>query len=383
MKARLLLALVVGGLSACGGQDTVEPPAELVEFDAQLTINELWKHKVGNGSERLRLGLAPATDGMFIYAGALNGNAAAFGLEDGEALWSVNTDQRLTAGPGVGDGLVVFGTSDGYLVALDAATGATRWEQPVGSEVLAAPVVGRDVVVFRTVDGRLTAVSVADGEELWTYLQALPVLTLRGNSAPLIVNNVVVAGFDNGLVGAYNLADGTRVWESALATPSGRSEIDRLVDVGVDLEIFGNNVYAASFQGRAAAFILANGQDLWDKELSSFTGLGVDAEHVYVTNDFSAVIALNRQDGSIEEWRQEALRLRDITAAARYRETVVVGDYDGYMHWLDAGDGSFLARRRAASARIAAKPLAIGPRLFVQSEDGTIVAFEIAVEESD
>lgn len=383
MKARLWLALVVGGLSACGGNDAVDEPAELVEFETRLDVREIWKHKVGNGSERLRLGLAPVTDGAHVFAGALNGSAAAFALEDGEELWAVDTDQRLAAGPGVGDGIVVFGTSDGILIALDAATGETLWERTVGSEVLAAPVVGRGIVAFRTVDGRLNAVAVADGADRWTFVQTLPVLTLRGNSAPLIVNDLVVAGFDNGRVGAYRIADGEEVWWDALATPSGRSEIDRLVDVGVDLEVFGSNVYAASFQGRAAAFVLLTGDELWDNELSSFTGLGVDTDHVYVSNDFSAVIALDRLNGRNEIWRQEALRLRDITAAARHREAVVVGDQDGYVHWLDARDGSFMARRRAASARIAAKPLAVGPRLFVQSEDGTIVAYEIAVADAD
>ena len=377
MRSRAWLALVAGGLGACGGKDTIEPPADLVNFDPTLEIREVWSVQLGGGSERLRLGLAPATDGTRIFAGSHDGTAAAFGLEDGDLLWSVDSELRLAAGPGVGSGIVVFGTSDGSLLALDAETGEERWHHPVGSEVLSAPVVGDEAVVFRSVDGRLNAVSVEDGAELWTIVQSMPTLTLRGNSSPIVLGDIVVAGFDNGRVGNYAMEFGQQNWEIQLASPAGRSEIDRLVDVGVDLEVFGNDVYAATFQGRAASLDLATGGVLWQQDFSSFTGIGVDFQNVYVTSDVSTVVALNRLNGS-EAWRQDGLRMRDVTAATRFRETVVVADYEGYVHFLSGADGSFLARQRAASAQITTQPLSLGPLLFVQSEDGTIAALEIS-----
>jgi len=377
VRSRAWLALVAGGLGACGGKDTIEPPADLVNFDPTLEIREVWSVQLGGGSERLRLGLAPATDGTRIFAGSHDGTAAAFGLEDGDLLWSVDSELRLAAGPGVGSGIVVFGTSDGSLLALDAETGEERWHHPVGSEVLSAPVVGDEAVVFRSVDGRLNAVSVEDGAELWTIVQSMPTLTLRGNSSPIVLGDIVVAGFDNGRVGNYAMEFGQQNWEIQLASPAGRSEIDRLVDVGVDLEVFGNDVYAATFQGRAASLDLATGGVLWQQDFSSFTGIGVDFQNVYVTSDVSTVVALNRLNGS-EAWRQDGLRMRDVTAATRFRETVVVADYEGYVHFLSGADGSFLARQRAASAQITMQPLSLGPLLFVQSEDGTIAALEIS-----
>ena len=377
MRSRAWLALVAGGLGACGGKDTIEPPADLVNFDPTLESREVWSVQLGGGSERLRLGLAPATDGTRIFAGSHDGTAAAFGLEDGDLLWSVDSELRLAAGPGVGSGIVVFGTSDGSLLAMDAETGEERWHHPVGSEVLSAPVVGDEAVVFRSVDGRLNAVSVEDGAELWTIVQSMPTLTLRGNSSPIVLGDIVVAGFDNGRVGNYAMEFGQQNWEIQLASPAGRSEIDRLVDVGVDLEVFGNDVYAATFQGRAASLDLATGGVLWQQDFSSFTGIGVDFQNVYVTSDVSTVVALNRLNGT-EAWRQDGLRMRDVTAATRFRETVVVADYEGYVHFLSGADGSFLARQRAASAQITMQPLSLGPLLFVQSEDGTIAALEIS-----
>jgi len=376
MRAQGWLVLVAGGLSACGGNDTIEPPADLVEFDAEIEVREVWTASIGEGSVRLRLGLAPATDGTRVFAGAYDGTASAFGLLDGEPLWSINAGVRLAAGPGVGGGIVVFGTGDGSLLALDAETGEERWHQPVGSEVLSAPVVDEEGVVFRSVDGRLSAVAIDDGSELWTIVQTLPTLTLRGNSSPIVIGQSVIAGFDNGRVGSYDMEFGRQNWEIQLASPTGRSEIDRLVDVGVDLEVFGQDVYAATFQGRAAAVDLTDGILLWQQDFSSFTGIGVDFQNVYVTSDVSAVVALNRLNGT-EAWRQDGLRMRDLTAATRFRDTVVVADFEGYLHFLSATDGRFLARERAGSGQITSQPLSLGPLLFVQSEDGTVSALEI------
>jgi outer membrane protein assembly factor BamB len=381
MKPRIWLLLAVGGLAACN-KDTLEPPADLVEFTPTIEITAVWRAKVGEGSERLRLGLEPATDGMRIFAGSHDGTAEAFGIDDGSPIWTVDTGLKLAAGPGIGSGLVVFGTSDGALLALDAETGERRWVAPVGSEILAPPVVADDAIVFRSVDGRLNAVSDTDGSDLWSILQTLPTLTLRGNSAPIVIGDNVIAGFDNGRVGSYDMQFGEPNWEDQLAVPSGRSEIDRLVDVGVDLEVFGNDVYAATFQGRAAAMDLNTGADLWQHDFSSFTGIGVDLQNVYVTTDVSAVVALNRVNGN-EVWRQSALRLRDVTAATRFRDMIAVADYQGYVHFLSAEDGSFVARYRAASGQITAQPLALGPLLFVQSEDGTVAALQVVDDSSE
>jgi outer membrane protein assembly factor BamB len=385
-----MLALVAG-LCACSRNDTIEPPAELVELDPTQEVRMIWRQKVGRGFERLRLGLSPAIDeqtvgdrGPRVFVGAHEGKAAALDLVTGEEIWAVDTRRELAAGPAYGEGAVVLGTSDGGLLALDAGTGDELWHVPVGSEVLAPPAIGGGAVIFRTTDGRINAASIASGAELWSVTHTLPVLTLRGNSAPLVVGELAVAGFDNGRVGAYQIATGSERWSEVLAAPAGRTEIDRLVDVGTDIEVFGRDVYAATYQGRAGSFDLTTGTPYWQREMSSFVGLGVDSEHAYVTNDVGTVIALTRGpvNGGVEVWRQEALRMREVTAATRFRDTVVVGDFEGYLHFLDAGDGSFVARIRAGSGQIRAKPLAVGPRLIVQSDDGMVAAFEI-VDEAD
>ncbi len=374
VAACLTLAVVLG---ACAGRkDVSEPPAELTDFDATVDVEKVWSDKVGGKSERLRLGLRPATDGARIFAGAYDGQVAAFDAASGDKIWSVETDLALTAGPGFGENVLAFGSADGELLVLDAATGQERWRQAIGSEVLAPPAIGTGVVVVRTVDGRLRGFSTATGSTLWTVEQNLPSLTLRGNTAPRVAGTLVISGFNNGRVGAYEIADGDPAWEVAIANPTGRSELERLVDVSAGLSIVGNDVYVVGYHGRAVGIDLETGVVLWQQDLSSYAGLGADVNNVYVTSDFDAVVALDRNAGT-QLWKQEALRLRDLTAPTRYANTLVVGDYEGYLHWLSPDDGSFLARERAAGERISAAPLVVGQNVYVQGEDGTLAAFTL------
>ena len=383
-RRRGLLALAASALIAatagCGrDNDSGEAPAELVSFDERVEVRRLWSTRVGRSTERLRLGLSPATDGARVFAASHGGEVAAFDLGNGRRSWSEQTGLPLSAGPAYGAGILALGTTDGELIALEADTGSELWRQAVGAEVLAPPAIGGEVVALRTVDGRLRGYSSLDGRELWVVVQTVPALTMRGNTAPYVAGTSVVAGFDNGRLGAYQLTSGDVLWEFAVAAPSGRTELDRLVDISAGLQVAGNDVFAVGYHGRAIGVALENGVVLWQQELSSYAGLGVDVSSVYVTDEFSELVALERGSGT-PRWRQNALRLRDVTAPSAYGNSIVVGDFEGFVHWIDPGDGSFLARERAASNRIMSAPLVVGRNMIVQSEDGTVAAYTVELE---
>ena len=382
MKPRLILAAaaLAAVTAGCGrDNDSGEAPAELQSFDERLEIRRLWSTRVGRSAERLRLGLSPSTDGTRIFAASHGGDVVALDLASGRRLWSAQTNLPLSAGPAYGEGVLALGTTDGELIAIDSETGSELWRRAVGAEVLAPPAIGGEVVALRTVDGRLRGYSSLDGREIWAVVQTVPALTMRGNTAPYVAGISVVAGFDNGRLGAYELASGDVFWEFPVAAPSGQTELDRLVDISAGLQVAGNDVFAVGYHGRAIGVALENGVVLWQQELSSYAGLGVDVSSVYVTDEFSELVALDRASGT-PQWRQDALRLRDVTAPSAYGNTIVVGDFEGFLHWLDPRDGSFVARERAASNRIAAAPLVVGPNMIVQSEDGTVAAYAVEPE---
>ena len=73
----------------------------------------------------------------------------------------------------------------------------------------------------------------------------------------------------------------------------------------------------------------------------------------------------------------DALRRRDITAPTPYQNAVVVGDFEGYLHWLATEDGSMLARTRVDGSRVSGQPLVVGDVLYAQSDGGSLTAFGI------
>jgi outer membrane protein assembly factor BamB len=110
--------------------------------------------------------------------------------------------------------------------------------------------------------------------------------------------------------------------------------------------------------------------------MSSFAGLSADFTTVYVSTDVDSVVALDRRAGA-QVWRQDGLRLRDVTAPSRFANTIAVGDFEGYLHFLDTGDGHFVAREHAARGRISSAPLVVGENVIVQGDDGTLAAYTV------
>ena len=68
---------------------------------------------------------------------------------------------------------------------------------------------------------------------------------------------------------------------------------------------------------------------------------------------------------------------RALTLPTPFNTAVVVGDYRGYLHFLSGIDGKQMARVRFGRDAISSKPLVMGNRLFIQSDNGNIGAFEI------
>ena len=370
----LALLAVLGTLVACDKDKTAEPPAELVDVKQTLPVERLWSTSVGGGGEKLRLALGLAAGDDVLYAASRKGKVRALDATTGRALWEADTKADLAAGPSFGDGLVVVGTSSGTVIALEATDGKQRWRVQLGGEVLAAPLVAGDRVVVRTVDGRLIALNAADGTEAWMVEDLVPRLTLRGTSPPVRAGDAVIGGFDSGRVMAVSIPTGDILWQAQVSTPRGRSELERLADIDAAVRVAGDEVYAIGYQGRIAMIARDSGQIWWTRDLSSYRDVGMDDDQLYVASSDGDVVALRRRDGGVV-WQQTGLKRRGLGAPVVHGGAVVVGDFDGYLHWLDRDTGRFVARERPGSTRFATAPIVIGERLFVIDDAGEIAAF--------
>jgi outer membrane protein assembly factor BamB len=377
---RVLLPVVFAALlvmAGCSKDKDVEPPAKLVNFPAKLPVKELWGDKVGGGKKqvKLRLGLGPAYDDGLVFAASDKGELAAVNLETGHQVWVKKFKKmQLSAGPGAGLGMVIVGSTKGWVIALEAASGKERWRVRINSELLSAPAISDKVVVMRSVDGRLHGFDAGSGKELWSVEQQVPRLSLRGTAIPVIAKEIAVSGFDNGKVMAVSLTTGDTVWDTALATPHGRTELDRLVDVDSAVSIIGDNVFATGFQGRTAMIALDSGQIWWAHDMSSYRGLAADGENLYVTESDGSVVALRQRDGS-EVWRNDKLKRRGLSTPAVTDTAIAVADYQGYLHWLDKQTGELVAREHIAKFRVSNPPIAIKDTVVVLTDSGKLAAY--------
>ena len=377
---------IVGGmlgaaaLSGCGtladplewfDSTEVVEPSPLVDMENKVQPQTLWSRDVGAGTDEQRLNLAPRVVGDTVYVADAEGTVLALATDSGAVRWEVELDAPLSGGPGAGDGMVLLGTSDAEVIALNAKSGEQRWRARVSSEVLSAPAAGDGVVVAHTVDGKLFGLESTNGNERWRYEREVPTLTLRGSGSPVLSGGAVVVGMAGGKLVALRADNGGLLWDANVVVPTGRSELERLADIDGDPLVFGGGVFAATYQGNVAAIEQSSGRTAWRRKMSSYAGMAADREGLYVADADGVVWGLDIRSGDVR-WKQEALTNRNLSNTAALDGFIVVGDFEGYLHWLDRRDGSMVARTRVGSAPITTGLQVVDGVLYVLGDDGDL-----------
>lgn len=369
------LVLALSGCSTVGGWFGSGPakakPAELLEFKPTASLVEAWKIETGDAGGHL---FHPVAEGDDVFA-AGGSVVVRIALANGKPVWRTDTGVRLSAGAGAGQGMVLAGGTKGELLALDIADGQVRWKAGLSSEVTGQLLALTDTVIARTGDGRVHGLSAADGSRKWLYTRNLPALSLRGSGGMVLRDDVLYAGFPGGKLVALNAANGAQLWESTVALPRGATELERVADVmGVPV-VDERQVCAVAYQGRVACFDRRNGSPLWARDISSNSGIAMDANNLYLTDDKDAVIAYDKVSGRAG-WRQDKLARRQVTAPLPFGDGIVVADGEGYVHILSVEDGSFVARIKVDSS-VRTPAVDIGPGFAVQTTKGSVVAFRL------
>jgi len=364
-------------------------PAELTEFTPSVNVQKIWSTEAGKGEKRLGARQAPTIADGKVFAAAVEGGVHAFDLQTGKEIWHYvpkrqakkkekkDKDIRLAGGPGAGDGLVVVGSLEGDVIALDAATGAEKWRAKVPNEVIAAPAIGQGLVFVRSNDGRLSAFDAANGERRWFWNHDMPTLTVRGNDAPALGPGFVFVGNDDGTVSALAMADGRPLWDQTVAQPDGRSELDRMADVDGAPVLEGTTLYASSYKKQTIAIDAPSGRPIWARDAGGSGRIGVGSDRLVVSDAAGTVWGLNKSDGSAL-WSQPVLARRNLTGVAVQGNYAVVGDFDGYLHWLKLDDGALAARVRAGRDPLRAPPVVADGVLVIENTDGDLDAYRLA-----
>jgi len=372
--AALLLLNGCSWIKSWGDDDEPDAPAELVEFDPTLKVGKVWSADIGKGLDKAGRQIRPAYSSGVLYAADYKGLLMALDADSGRKRWEIKTELPFTGGPGVSDNLLLMGTENGEVFAFDASTGTQLWSATVTSEVLAAPSESDGVVVVRCIDGRVFGLDVDTGQRIWVYDHNVPLLTLRGNAPLLLRAGVVFVGYDGGQVVALNLEDGTLMWEQTLVTTEGRTELERLSDIDGQLVFIASDLLVSSYKSRLASLAADSGRLLWFKDISSATGVSVNRVNLTLSDKDGNVWLLDRRNGA-ETWKHDQLQRRGLTRPVFYGSFIVVGDEEGYLHWINVNDGRFAAREKIGGKGFSGPPLVVGNTLYVMTKKGSLTAF--------
>lgn len=391
-----LLICILSVLAACSTSPSpLLPPKTLEPVANVFKIKRLWSVKIGDGADENYLRLTPVVAGERIYAVDYLGRVFAFDTRRSEIIWE--RDLNSPAGSPivkVGD-LLYLGTGKGKVFAIHTDDGKVVWEAQLASEILSAPAVDKGVVVVRAVNGDVVALDQKTGKRLWLNEERTPALTLRGTSTPIIYGDLVLSAYDDGKLKLMSLGNGKQIWETEIAVPRGRTDLERIVDLDATPVIMDDVIYTVAYQGRLAAVQLGSGRILWQRDIDSYLDFAVDAYRLYLINSNGEVWALDRSNGATL-WKQDDLLRRGLTAPELVNDHLVVGDFNGYLHWLRRDNGKLEARVRMLeydystpsldetedmnfpkSRDILARPLFIEDRLIAMDRFGRTEAFEI------
>ncbi|GLQ46153.1 outer membrane protein assembly factor BamB [Dyella lipolytica] len=397
---RFWLIVLTGSLVALAGchsfkKENIQPPTPLAkDFVPTVKVAKVWTARVGHGAGDSGVRMQPAVVDGVLYAASTDGAVAAYDAATGKTLWEKKTrthgwfgwgdkkrkDAFYSGGPAASGDLLVIGTLDGHVYGLSTKDGSERWITTLPSEVIDSPAIAGQLTVVRTQDGRVYGLDSGTGERRWVNDQGnVPLLSLRGNGPLLIANGVIFFGSDDGKLIALRLDNGEKLWEQKLASGEGRTDIDRMNDADGSVVLDGTSLYAAAYHGNLSAVDGPSGRQMWARPFSSYTSVAASGNSLFGVNDESQVWAFDKSSGA-DMWKSDALKYRWLTAPAVQGDYVVAGDIEGYVHWLQVGDGALAARERLSKKAIRAQPLVAGDMAYVVDVQGHIAAYRLGAK---
>lgn len=376
----LLIAAMMMALAACSGKtkskDNVAIPKELTDIEASVTFERVWSINLDANKSVRGEHLGPAVAGETLYA-AGTGELVAVDLANGKVRWRQKSEELWSAGPATDGKRVVVASLDGKVSCYDANDGEALWSVQVSSEVLAKPLLVDDKVIVRSNDGRVVALEASSGKTGWRFDRDVPLLTLRGSAAPVAENGLVYVPADNGKVAALKIENGALLWEETPNISNGRNELERVADIDGDIALDNGDLFVAGYNGQTSALAAATGSTLWTYQGPSVEGLSFDQRNLYLSDSESKVAALDRRSGA-EIWKSDALLNRYLTRPNVVDSYLIVGDFAGFLHALDSGNGNIVGRTRFGKLGFPQAGIVVSDVYYVQSAGGDVAAFRLA-----
>jgi outer membrane protein assembly factor BamB len=355
------------GATLAGCSSDKPKPTPLESITPAIAGRSVWNMRVDAAPFVL---MPSAKDDAFIVAGG-DGSIVALGKDDGRELWRGSAGARLSAGVGSDGRYAAVVTRDNELIVLDKGT--VKWRTRVGSLVATAPLVAGERVFVMGVDRTVQAYDVQDGRYLWDLRRAGEPLTLSQPGVVAAFKDTLLVGQGQRLTGIDPLKGSVR-WEVAIANPRGTNEVERVADLVGPAARAGDVVCARAFQSAVGCANAQTGTLLWTKNTGGAQAIGADAELVASADGSGRITAWRANNGDLA-WTAEQLLHRDLSGLLVIGSTVIVGDFEGQVHFLDRTNGKTLLRLPTDGSQVIGAPVVLGNTVLVTTKKGGLFAF--------
>ena len=365
---RLSLLGACVALVACSGPSRPKP-TEIPGVPVLQDVRTSWTASIGKVDFPL---VASARDDRIALANS-QGVVIVMDAATGKDVWRIKLDQAISAGVG-GDGQqFAVVTRDNELVTL--REGKVLWRTKLPAQSFTPPMVAGARVFVLTADRSVIAFDGATGRQLWTQQRPGEPLVLKQAGVMLAFKNTLIVGLSGRLAG-LDPNTGVIRWESAVATPRGTNDVERLVDLVAPFDRVGDVVCVRAFQAAVGCVNAERGQGVWTRP--SVGEMGVSGNDTLLVAPMSngVVQAFNRSNGE-RLWDTERLKYRVLSAPLVTPRGVLIADSGGWLYALSLADGALLNRIKLDSEELATAPVFAGGRYVVVTREGRVTGFQM------
>ena len=352
-------------LVACSSDKPKPTPLEPVA--PKIAGRQVWQAKLTGVQFPL---VVAARDGSFIVAGD-DGTVLSLEVATGRELWRVQVGSGVAAGVGT-DGRFTSVVTRGHEV-VTIEQGRVLWKAKLSGRVMTAPLVAGERVFVMGVDRAVHAFDATDGKKLWVMQRPGDALTLGQAGVVSAVRDTLVVGQGPRMTGV-DPSRGTVRWEASVANPRGTNEVERLADLVGPAARVGNALCARAFQATVGCVDAVRGSLMWSRNASGSQSIGAD-DRVVVAGDGSDRLSGWRQGTGELLWTNERLLFRGLSGVLVAGRTAVVGDAQGFVHFLDREDGQPLLRLSTDGSGVVGAPVVQGATMLVVTRAGGLYAF--------
>ena len=364
---RLLMVAAVGVVSACSSAPEKPQPAPLPPVSGTIKVQKVWSNTVGP----VNTPLMASVHGQQVAVASTNGQVALIDAPTGRDVWRLSVGSPIQAGVG-GDGQrFAVVTQNNELIAIES--GKVVWRQALPALSYTPPLVAGARVFVLTGDRAVSAFDGATGQKLWTQQRPNDPLLLRQAGLLMPLGDSLLVGW-GGRLASLNPLTGAVRWETLVGSTRGTNEVERLVDLVAGASRVGNTVCVRAFQASVACVDGLNGRVTWSRSAQGHQGLEGDEQLLLGVESDGKLQAWQRQTGT-PAWTQEGLRFRGLSMPLALSQAMVVGDQDGWVHFLSKQDGQFLQRIGTDGSAITGKPVWAGQTLVVVTRTGGVFGF--------